>query len=186
LWREDHLQLIDVDGHAIRKIDAQLLPGMVSVDFEDTIWGLRQVETGLRLQRFSRDGAKLVEVDLSPGEPVQPPVTLHDGRVLVVTLGRVACVKGGSLLWKLPLLANSRALPDNVGFRGGQDPLVTATANNKILLKQRDRLMLLEDGPEAEWEFVTPDNEPITGNPVISPDGRVCIVCGRRLYFLAP
>ncbi len=186
LCREDQVQLINMDGQEVGKIETQLMAGMVSVDFEDTIWGLQQRVTGMHLLRFSPTGIKLVEIDLPTGKPVQPPVTLLDGRILVATLDRILCVQNRALLWEFPLPAKSEELEWNLGFNGGQDPLVTATVNNKILVKQQGRLWLIDEGPEPVWEIVVPDNEPITSNPVITTDGNVCFACTRKLFCLAP
>lgn len=185
LCREDGVRLLDVDGREVGRIDTPLMAGMVSVDFEDTIWGMEQDATGLRLSSFSAQGERLSQTDLPGGEPVQPPVTLPDGRVVVVTLERLLCIRDGKLLWDLPLPARSEAPEWNLGFTGGQDPLVTATADNKILVKQGHRLWIIEEGPEPVLEFEVPGGEVITSNLVVTPDGRLCFACSRKLFCLS-
>jgi hypothetical protein len=189
----DGLRLINLDGKEVGHIKAELMPGMLSADNKDTIWGIKDAPDKMKLLGFSRDGKNVVDVDIPAKGPTQPPVTLEDGRILIVTKTKLVCIKEGKMLWEKVLPVYTRKLdpdeqPDarpNDSFRGGQDPLVTASSNGKILVKHGHTLMMLEDGPKEKWQITAPDNKWITSNAVITADGKVCFACTNEIYCLS-
>jgi len=166
----DGLHLIHPDGSAGAVIPAVLVPGLLSVDASDQIWGFAPGdEDNLELVGLTTSGVRLPGASII-GEPTQPPVPLPNGTVAVITGLGVMMTQGGSMIWE-------KALP-------GTGKLATGTTDLSLLVKGGDMLTLLRGGPHRVWSVRVPGHERITANPAITADGGVCLAAGQKIYCL--
>ena len=166
----DGLHLINPDGSEGPVIPALLAPRLVSVDAADQIWGFAPGDDdNLELVGLNTRGERLPGVSIL-GEPVQPPMPLPDGSVVVVTGLGVMVAQAGRIIWE-------KALP-------GGGKMATGTRDLHLLVKGGDMLTLLRGGPHRVWSVRVPGGEAITANPVVTADGGVHVAAGLKIYSL--
>lgn len=184
VWLEDGLRLVSIDGKELA-VKAALLPGLVSVDGADRIWGFTASGGPVRLVAFDARGEAKADVPLASSRPVQPPVLLADGSMLVVTAQELVWVKDGKVQRERRLAPNAAAGPleetTPVVWMPGQDPLATATQDG-ILLKHGSVLSFFGAGPDPVWELAMPDGKRITSNVLVTSDGGVYVAAGREIF----
>ena len=170
LWQPDAIHPITADGKELAPIKVSLLPRAVSADANDTILGYTRTGTGLDLVTISL-GTK-ISTTVPIGEPVQPPVPLPNGSIVAVGATKLACVKSCQVAWTYDV-------PEG-------NAMVTATLDNRIVLRAGSHLKVLAPDGTLLWTGTVPGNEPITSNPLVMSDGRLCAATKGAIHCFGP
>lgn len=167
----DRLLIASPAGKEVIVLKVALLPNLVSVDDKNRIWGFfHEEDESLSLVGYTVRGELVAKATGLSGKPVQPPVPLRDGRVVVVTSVGVMLVDENKVAW-------------DRGFPGGVVQ-VTATWDSTFLVRHKDSLALMGPTRSRLWSLRLPDRRDITSNPVITSDGGVCVAAGLEVYCL--
>ena len=180
------IQLIDTKGELGDLLKFDYLPGMVSVDLDETLCLLARRGETFSFQRRSAEGKVIEDVPLGSGYPAQPPVALGDRRMLIATHDCLFIVQHNAIIWQESLSERqpNSNMRDNIGLYGGQDPLATSTPNGKFIIKHGGQLSIYDRAGVLQERISPPGDAPITSNAAVSAAGNIYFACGLEIYEL--
>lgn len=164
-------------GNKAGAVPARLGGNLVSVDLDDGVLGFEWVEADVRLVRLT--AGERTEVRLGPRRPVQPPMVLPGGRVVVICEAEVLSVRGQAVEWTAPLTESFHSRSD-----WDRWPVGTGAPDGTVLIKHGPRVRAFDSGGNVVWE--TRVDAPIESNPLLTSDGGVCVATAAAVHCALP